>query len=60
MTLPELLKVLREFDVLEYESGDVRINFAPKPPAYSEALLKMQRPLTDEEMLDDPFQGLPE
>lgn len=57
-----LAKIAQQYNLksIKFTEMTIEIEAYPKPMEFPEALKQaVKQPLTDDEMLDDPFQGLP-
>lgn len=59
--LEEFFKLLRKYDIEEYQDDRLRVKLAPIVPApifQQMPMLKEERKVSDEEILMDPYAGL--
>jgi hypothetical protein len=61
-TLREVAEIMAEFGLTEVKLGDIHATMEPKPPQLTESereeLEKLNAPVSDEDILLDPYVGL--
>lgn len=55
----DVLNLAKKFNLSRVKFGDCEFDMLPPPPYIPENLTEAMKPLTDDQLLDDPYQGLP-